>query len=352
MAQERKELRFFQRIIDEKHVLGNHVTCQVLSSFLGGKDLLNRIERETIRLFRTDFLLEKLAQFAFEGKVAQVAKLATIRPDLRREVLFTLAGLGAQDEMEVILRQHPEDLLLSRPLRDISGAQFESITLFQHCLWTKDVRYMANMMLDCLPKNKIGERIRIELVRQYEEHMTQGVVYQLHGNKHKGEHHFDLQPLKSALSTYVKHYDDWSFEEQKLYWCKDIGQAQTTVPAHIRHHYCDSKEAFWKSPNFKKPELSRSLQIYNWVVNKYQLWAKDLSGLGSDFGIFVRHKAGVPPLCCGKPRTEGVHANLTALTNLDATRTTVDLPALEGRLQRPIQNLEHDLNLQIMDLAP
>ena len=64
---------------------------------------------------QTNRILAKLAQFAAKGNIAQVAKLLNIRPDLRIEVLFTLAGLGAQDEMKAILEQHPEDLLVSHP---------------------------------------------------------------------------------------------------------------------------------------------------------------------------------------------------------------------------------------------
>ncbi|MCL9683982.1 hypothetical protein MJ258_10645 [Legionella sp. EUR-108] len=119
-------------------------------------------------IIQTNRILTRLAQFAAEGKVAQVAKLTTIRPDLRIQVLFTLAGLGAQDEIEVILKEHPEDLLVKAPLRDISGRVFDC-SLFQHALWTLDVRYMANMMLDCLPDTAKGEAIRGELVNQYKE---------------------------------------------------------------------------------------------------------------------------------------------------------------------------------------
>ncbi len=121
MAQEKNENSFFKKIIDTEHVLGIDVTCERLRNYLGGKPLLTRIEIETNRAFRKDILLQRLAQFAFEGKITRVASLLNIRTDLRREVLFTLAGLGAQDEMGVLLRQHPEDLLISRPLRDISG---------------------------------------------------------------------------------------------------------------------------------------------------------------------------------------------------------------------------------------
>ena len=295
-------------------------------------------------LIQTNRILTRLAQFAAEGKVEQVAKLVTIRPDLRLQVLFTLAGLGAQEQMETILRQYPEDLLVYRPLRDISGAQFESISLFQHCIWTKDVRYMANMMLDCLPKNEKGEQIRIELVRQFEELKAKGVAYQLKGVKHENERHFNLQPLISALRTYVDNYNHWTEELREQHWCTVVGFAQTLIPAHIRHHYCDPEVAFWNNPGFQSPKLTRSLEIYNWFLGQSQSWAEGLVGLGSDLGIYA-------VACTARAPRAGPlvgRSNLTALTALDKVRTEVDLPALIERLQTPIQNLDDDLGLQGM----
>jgi hypothetical protein len=167
MSRANNENSFFKKLIDQHHVLGEKVTCDSMSKQLGGKDIVKIIERETNSTFKKDILLQRLAKHAYEGNIAKVTSLLNIRPDLRRDVLFTLAGLGAQDEMQAILQEHPEDLLVSRELTDISGAYFPSISLFQHCLWTKDVRYMANMMLDCLPKTVEGEAIRLALVEQF-----------------------------------------------------------------------------------------------------------------------------------------------------------------------------------------
>ena len=207
---------------------------------------------------------------------------------------------------------------------------------------------MANMMLDCLPQNEQGERIRLELVRQYEEHMAKGASYQLKGVRHENERHFNLQPLITALRTYVENYENWTDQEREQHWCTIVGLAQTLIPAHIRHHYCDPEETFWNSPNFKKPKLKRSLEIYNWVLSKSQLWAEGLDGLGSDFGIYGAParggRAAAPP-----GSASAVAANLAALTALDEARTNIDLPALIERLHTPIQNLEDDLDLQRME---
>lgn len=204
---------------------------------------------------------------------------------------------------------------------------------------------MANMMLNCLPKNALGEQIRLKLVEQYKELIANGVVYHLHGVKHEKERHFSFQPLITALRTYVEQFNGWTKKQRELHWCTVVGLAQTLTPAHIRHHYCDPEEAFWDNPNFKKPKLKRSLEIYNWVLDKLQLWSEGLVGLGSDFGIYGgparRVGDGAGRRCC---RALG-SSNLLALTALDEARTNIDLPALIERLHTPIQNLEDDLGL-------
>ncbi|MCL5272055.1 MAG: hypothetical protein M1486_01830 [Gammaproteobacteria bacterium] len=292
-------------------------------------------------IIQTNRILTRLAQFAAEGKVKQVAKLAIIRPDLRLQVLFTLAGLGAQEEMEVILKEHPEALLVKAPLRDISGRVFDC-SIFQHALWTLDIRYMANMMLDCLPNTTKGEAIRCELVHQYKEWERNGLCYQLKGEWFKPERHFSFQPLIEALNTYVNNYDNWTDDERKAHWCTGVGVAQTLIPAHIRHHYCDP-HSFCQNPNINGPKLKRSLEIYNWILDKSQLWSEGLVGLGSDFGIFAVGGGWRDARGMRGPHMATATCNLPVLTALDKARTAIDLPTLIERLHTPIQNLEDDL---------
>lgn len=295
---------------------------------------------------QTNRILTRLAQYAAAGNVACVAGLYKIRSDLHLQILFTLAGLGAQNEMQAILEKHPEDLLAYGPLRDISGAEFESISIFQHAIWAKDIRYMAPMMLDCLPHNEQGEELRIKLTGQYNQLIDNGVVYHLHGQKHEGERHFSLEPLLTALDTYVTNYANWTPEQRGAHWCMVVGLAQTLLPAHIRHHYCDPEVSFWDNPDFKAPNLERSLEIYNYVTGEYQLWSESLVGCGSNFGV----EAGG----CVAPDGAGVGraVDLAALTALDKVRTEIDIPALKKRLDTPIQiqKLEEDLTVQGMKL--
>nr|HAT8713725.1 hypothetical protein [Legionella jordanis] len=289
-------------------------------------------------LLQENRILAKLAQYAAEANVTRVASLVKIRPDLRIEVLFTLAGLAAQDEMEAMLKEHPEDLLVKAPLRDISGRVFEPLSVFQHAIWAKDVRYMAQMMLDCMPKNAKGEQIRLKLEEQYEQIVNKGVAYTLKGIRYVNERYFSLQPLITALSDYKKNYLNMNSDERHSYWCTVIGTAQSLLPAHIRHHYCDSENPFWDKPNIKAPHLKRSLEIHH--LGKRELWAENLVELGKTLAIWVISSYDSTPAYAVSGKGYGVIGphlpEIEALCSLDEHRTNVDLPALVKRLKTPI----------------
>ncbi|WED43801.1 hypothetical protein [Legionella cardiaca] len=137
--------------------------------------------------------------------------------------------------MSAILKKHPKDLLVKAPLRDVSGRVFNSISVFQHAIWEKDVRYMAVMMLDCLPQNGQGEQIRLKLLDQCNEVIDKGVMYQLKGVWHENERHFNIEPLITALSDYKKKFNALGYRERKSYWSTVIGGAQARTPAHNRN---------------------------------------------------------------------------------------------------------------------
>lgn len=344
MSKEKKELSPLETL--------NADIMAVISSFLDKTNepqKIKSIRQKEFPFFRSKLMqknriLARLAQYAAEGNIKRVADLLAICPDLRKEILFTLAGLAAQNEMEAILKKHPEDLLVKAPLHDISGRTFESISVFQHAIWTKDVRYMANMMLDCLPKNLQGEQIRAKLLEQYKELMAKGVAYQLNGVRYENERHFNIVPLTTALSNYTQQFNTLDYLQRKNYWCKEVGGAIALTPAHIRHHYCDSKHLFLNN-NIKAPQLERSLEIYNFDLNKRQLWTESLMGLGNTLGICSRSVYG--------PNAAPVYAlseygvteapnfpEIVLLHDLDEHRTKEDFPALMERLQTPTQYWE------------
>ena len=279
-----------------------------------------------------------LAHSLFGHSVFQKDR-ATFHHDRITKKLFALAGSAEQDKMEEILKKSPEFLRVYAPLTDISGRVFNNITVFQHALWAGDVRYMANMMLDCLQNHEEGESIRQELLRQYEEFMENGLSYELNGQSYQ-EKQFSMQPLIDALTTYVKNYDNRTSEERCSHWCTQVGISQTLLPAHIRQHYCDPEESFWDKPTFTKEKFTRSLKFYNYIQLSEQLWTDSLVGLGVEFGI--ARGAGSPPGGAEDVRLRlAAEVDLAALEVLCKVRAE-DLPLFIQRLQNPIQNLEKD----------
>jgi len=324
-----------------------------ISSYMDGISL-NNIASFYGRMFdgRNHFqdyrLLTKLSLFIAAGNLGKAATLLNIRPDLKSQIdtllqkeLFKLAGVGDQDKMEEILKISPELLLSYASLKDISGVELvitgkQGITIFQHAIWARDVRYMCNMMLNCLPKTTEGEEIRCDLKRQQEELEANGVAYKLNGEMHSGEKQFSLKQLIDALQTYVDKFDDWSWKQREEHWCTIVGLAQTLLPANVRQHYCDPEESFEK-PNFRKPTFKRSLEFYNYLKGKVESWGSSLAGLGVNFGIVRAEDAvGSPGESIGCARVD-----LAAITAFNEVRTN-DLNELIQRLQSPIQILEEN----------
>ena len=208
---------------------------------------------------------------------------------------------------------------------------------------------MCNMMLDCLPKNADGEKLRIELLRQCNELMDKGVVYVVDGKEHR-EKQFSLQTLISGLQSHVDNFANRSWPERDFHWCTDIGLPQNRLPAIARHHYCNPVDSFWDEPNFREQKkLKRSIEFVNYTEDgKKQLWDDSLVGLGSKFAIRAPRWRGH-----GHAVASGASPDidLAALTALREVGTKIDLPALMQRLQSPIQSLDEDLESRVFDFS-
>lgn len=250
---------------------------------------------------------------------------------------------GNQEEAAKILKEHPELLVHSGSVIDPSGRHFKKIKPFELVLWTMDVRYMANMVLDCIPKDEKGKEIRIELLKQYKaviedfdaEKKTGGVHYTLNGEKHH-EKHFDFQPLINALDTYVKNHDGWNKRERKIHWCQAVGKKQGMLPMHVRHHYCDPDESFDPTPTFDKKELKRNLKFYNHVKNEELVWDSGLVGLGINFGI---SRADSESECGTESGRGAVEIDLAAVISLCKMRMG-ELELLKKQLVQSIQKTD------------
>ena len=86
--------------------------------------------------------------------------------------------------------------------------------LIQYLVWALDVRYFAPAIVRSLPKNDEGEKIRKELLRQFEDVLENGVTYELNG-KTITEKHYDFALIED-LQDYVDNHDNRTDDERAI----------------------------------------------------------------------------------------------------------------------------------------
>ncbi len=259
---------------------------------------------------------------------------------------------GHQDSVEAILKKHPELLVERLSFRDKSGRLFRDTTVWEYVLWALDVRYMAPMMLQCLPHSEQGDALRTELDEQFDKVEKNGVTYELAGQSYT-ESHYDFAII-AALTDYVGNFANRDPAARGRAWCTIVGGSQWLVPAHVVQHYCDPDESFDPIPKFTKVKLTRSLKFYNWTTNKYESWYASRScssGLGLNFAIA---RSGSARSCGGGRRAgwwqEASAIDLAAMTTLCDVRTK-DLDLLKQQLQIPLQKPVADPDSELMKIV-
>ncbi|WP_147292358.1 hypothetical protein [Legionella hackeliae] len=241
---------------------------------------------------------------------------------------------GNQDKAQKILQHYPQWMIEKiNTINDLSGRSFHNLSLWQYTLWALDVRYMAPMMLQSLPQNAQGEKIRLQLDKQFEAVEVDGVTYELAGNTYyETEYDFDV------IWALLKYIAD---KNKDVKTCSLIGQAQRLVPAHVAQHFCNSEEPFQSTSSFKKEQFKRTLRFYNSISEKFEHWFS--SQLGLSFAIV----GGTPLGAVAYP----IISKRTAENELEALRTlrkrrTKDLIILKKQLQNPIEKQESDLGIK------
>lgn len=309
-------------------------------------------------LFLEDRIKSRLSHYTALGRWDMLGKLAELRPDLIPDIieqkLFALAGIAQQNEMEYYLKMFPRLFYSYGRIKDISGVypvinapNVIGITLFQHALWSGDIRHMCTMMLNCLPPNDEGEAIRIELIRQYNELMEKGVVYERNGVTYN-ENSFNIQACIDLLQTAITRRT--SVLER---------QVRDSFPAIIRHHYCNPDELFWDSSDFTSQELLRVNYIYDVDSDKERFWnthLEDTECIIPSIGLdkYGSHMSGS---CVINRYVQSVteeqligymEREIVALQALEDERSVLDIPALQEQLQQPVQNRE-EVVIQILE---
>ncbi|WP_065236327.1 SidC, partial [Legionella santicrucis] len=228
-------------------------------------------------------------------KEALLVQLKQERPDFKPKIdakqFLQHVAYGQQIEAERLLKKNADsaqELLTARkiPFTDYSGRTF-NCTAYEYAYWAKDT-HMCRMLeryMDDPTKHFILKRVQKieELIGDNLFKHPRGLAYTQKGIEYRSAH-FDLTPLKHALSTYIEAYKqrpkttkaDW--EALDTLWIK-IGLPQREVPAHIAQEYCHPKRSFEevvKNPALldasNPANLERRLKFYNWVTNANDAW--------------------------------------------------------------------------------
>lgn len=195
--------------------------------------------------------------------------------------------LGKQKSVQKFLTKYPNSLTERATVTDCSGRIFSEISAFEFAIWALDVRYMVNMMVDCLPDDATGLKIAIRLKEQYERVTQHGVTYKLNGETIT-ETHFDLSKLINVLQTFRGNFARWTEEQQEEYWCTTVGLEQFYLPAHMMQHYYDTP-TFVPPPSFTAETLMRTDIAATYAVPQYEYDAslfEEKMGLGIDGALF------------------------------------------------------------------
>jgi hypothetical protein len=335
----KKEEPPLSRVIEQKEIVDDLISPYFRddSEELSGLMSLNKEYYTFFKEDRHQRLAYSVTKYLKLGKQNIANKILEQYPEIMINLLLYYIASGNQDEVEKILTKHPELLLEYGSVTDFSMRMFKGITPLKLVMWTMDVRYMADKILNYIPNNEKGEKIRENLILQFNEVQQQGVKYRLN-NVYYTESYFDINPLITELIIYIKNYKKWNYNECTKQWCK-IGKMQIKLPANFRQHLCDTNISLVPTPTFEHNEFKRSLKFSNVFGEKEKdrEWGSDVPNLGVHFGIFRgdNHKAitGFEPYTTC-PTDSMVEIDLLALTTLYKKRIN-DYERLKKKLMYP-----------------
>lgn len=206
------------------------------------------------------------------------------QPQLAVPKLLRHVVCGEHDEVVKMLTQDINLLFKRGQVTDCSGRIFAQISAFEYALWAWDEPMWA-MMLQRIPKDAQGEKIRTLLGSQFNKVDTLGITYR-HDGVTITEKNFNFNTLIKELATQIHLLTasgkrEWSSIDKQ--WIEGVGGAQKLLPMHVVAEYC-SNESFDQVPQFSlQPNPSKHFR--HWLNNKAELWFDADSKLAIDFAL-------------------------------------------------------------------
>jgi len=188
-------------------------------------------------------------------------------------------GFGEQDEAEEMLKINPNLALISGDLTDCAGRHFKQISGLQYAVWALDW-HMWEMLRKYMPEEIIKKQLMcLETSAWIKEHGMQ----------------VDWQNLIDALQNYITYYDKWDEQKCESFWCKQVGEAQLLLPAHVINEYCRSDRSFSPCPEFKESILPRT-GISDWNFKGGYALGRKFAWMRREWSVVLQCKHGASPM--------------------------------------------------------
>ncbi|MBS0351401.1 MAG: hypothetical protein JSR33_09505, partial [Proteobacteria bacterium] len=150
-----------------------------------------------------------------------------------------------------------------------------------------------------------------------------------------------------ALQVYWDNAGKWNYDQRaRDQWCKQVGGAQTRLPAHVANEYCRTDRAFEPCPVEWESKLPRRLALKMWDSTQSKtvdgVWFRPPSskdGLGVNYA-FLRGTSS------GGWGAQGINAD----SGRHVGRCDCDLEALRSLWKTRTQQLEW-LKSQLLSVA-
>lgn len=250
--------------------------------------------------------------------------------------LITAVVNGCPEDVTEIIKHNPTVLLERDDFFDLSDRRFINCSVLDYVMWALDVKFMANTILDAIPKTNEGIAILKALHKEFKQMIQHGVRYKLQGRLYH-EIHYDHTQILQEYEKYITHFGDWTREQLDDQWVNKIGSEQWFLPTHVAQHLCDPNLNIDQQPYFSGDNFARSLNVLDGNDEEdcsYISWYSprtDEKGLGIDYAI-IRTKLHAVPVVA--PPKQLCAQNLEAIKELFTSRLTRDLLALEDRLEK------------------
>jgi len=192
--------------------------------------------------------------------------------DILIKKLLHFTVLGRLDQVENILKVHPELALKRATITDLSDRTFYNITGLQYAAWALDIE-MCELILKNVDNASTGVA-DTQLSELEKDPWGHGL-------------HYDISPLVKKTQEYFNNHRNWTDDKSCQYWQKEVGGEQRKCPAWLiyawREEDEEGKEAAWVKKDLKNIKVVRQYEkghLKWWFEQEYN----GGKGVGSTWG--------------------------------------------------------------------